>query len=70
MWVCQIPTLYTPEGMVGQHIDKIMHKCCKGKVKVTKYEEDKTNFERAYLENRWTNLAQIWYGRCTSPSEV
>ena len=34
------------------------------------YEENKTNFEGAYLKDSWTNLAQIWYGRGVPPQEI
>jgi len=34
-----------------------------------KYEENKTNFEGAYLGNSLVNSAQIWNWRCPTPKK-
>ena len=39
------------------------NKCCK------KYEENKTNFEDAYLGNSLVDSAQIWHWRCATLRE-
>jgi len=35
-----------------------------------KYEENKTNFEGAYLGNGLADSAQIWNWRCPTPREL
>ena len=34
-----------------------------------KYEENKINFEGAYLSDGWVDSTQIWNRRCSTPRE-